>query len=310
MKAILTAALAMLLMSGCTSCQEDQVALGTPANSDVAGTDGAALEVLDADADAALPESVLPADATDDAADSVEIADSASDVADAGLPGSTCTVEPLVDPVELGQPCSPVGAMRCSDLGAQDWNGYETAGGAALRCRRPHALSCQKSNANIAVWTLRTCNSILDETTQSAWQTCAWSSECEELLPGLARCTATNLKGIYGPIVACPPGNVGKKKCQLAAIAECSKVQANKVVQTGKDLQDYSLQPLNCASVVEGKSYWFPIDDCNMYQLANCEKPVPSYVAPLCSLKPDGESRCDKSCSEYWISKYNQPWAP
>ncbi|MBI5610545.1 MAG: hypothetical protein HY902_16835 [Deltaproteobacteria bacterium] len=136
-----------VLVIGCQACSDSATGtMGTVADAPKSNADAAAEpDQLDAEVDATV-------DTETDAVDSADAATNggaAADVADAA--GSMEAVCGAALPVP-GQPCSKVGELRCTNLGAS------TQLNTIWRCIRPNSVRCVDSNPpGSPMWSLEPC---------------------------------------------------------------------------------------------------------------------------------------------------------
>lgn len=279
---------------GCTPTSD-----GPPADSSTADT---VLQdtVVDADGQSSIDTDISPADAKTDAD------------AEVVIPAviTPCMADPLVDPVVLGEPCTPVGARRCSDLDAVPWPGnYDQLHGPELnvlnRCRRPYLAECAELVPGEPKWALRSCQQLYLDSGAGRTGACSMKQSCEEV-DGAARCLGEGAPTYSATFLRCARSQLGMSRCKGGGIYVqiCTEAKDGKLV-TSMPPWSHTWE-YGCADIVNGGTYWVTAAQCgNELGLGHCPS-VPMNTPPYCNYYPDGTARCDKTCDE--LHKSYKDW--
>lgn len=246
--------------------------------------------VVDADGQSSIDTDIAPADAKTDAD------------AEVVIPAviTPCMADPLVDPVVLGEPCTPVGARRCSDLDAVPWPGnYDQLHGPQLnvlnRCKRPYLAECTEVQPGLMKWALRSCSDV--RTSPNGAGNCAVEQSCEEIA-GTGKCFAEGAHTSSGTFLRCARSQLGMTRCVGSGIYVqiCTEAKDGKLVTS---MPPWSRTwEYGCNDIVNGGTYWVTAAQCgNELGLGHCPS-VPMNTPPYCNYYPDGTARCDKTCDE------------
>lgn len=271
---------------GCTPTSDEPPADSSTADTVLQDT------VVDADGQSSIDMDISPADAKTDAD------------AEVVIPAviTPCMADPLVDPVVLGEPCTPVGARRCSDLDALPWPGnYEQSSASQFnvlnRCIRPYVAECSEVEPGKPKWSLRTCKDIYAEIEPKGLGNCGMTQSCEEV-DGIGRCFGEGAPTSVGTFHRCARSQLGMTRCS----------SAHQIVEICMEAKDGKFMPVmppwtysweaGCKDIVNGGTYWVRAAQCsNLLGLGHCPL-VPMNTPPYCDYYPDGKARCNKTCDE------------